>query len=276
MKAAKFDYKKANDLDGAVSALSSGDRDCKVLAGSQSLGPMMNLRLARPDRLVDIRALDDLKAVIRADDHLFVGALITHANIEDGALSDVTRGMMAHVAAGIAYRAVRNRGTIGGSLVHADPAGDWPTALRALGAHVVIDGPAGAREVAIDAFQLGAFTVALEENEIVRGVRVPCLSEAARWGYHKICRKPGEFAESIGAYVCDPESGIARLVLAATEDAPLQLDTAAAAIAQNDGAKFDLDAARIALTETGETFDPFKLQMHAVALHRAVAQAYGA
>jgi len=110
----------------------------------------------------------------------------------------------------------------------------------------------------------------------VRGVRVPALSGSARWGYHKICRKPGEFAESIGAYVCDPESGIARLVLAATEDAPLQLDTAAAAIAHNDGAKFDLDAARMALTETGETFDPFKLRMHAVALHRAVAQAYGA
>ena len=260
----------------ALSVLTAEDGDSKVLAGSQSLGPMMNLRLARPDRLIDIRALDALKAVTQAPDHLFVGALVTHAAIEDGILPDVTRGMIQHVAAGIAYRAVRNRGTIGGSLVHADPAGDWPAALRALGAQIVIDGPAGTREAAIDTFQLGAFTVALEEDEIVRGVRVPALSGSARWGYHKICRKPGEFAESIGAYVCDPESGIARLVLAATEDAPLQLDTAAAAIAQNDGAKFDLDAARMALTETGETFDPFKLRMHAVALHRAVAQAYGA
>lgn len=276
MKAAKFDYTKTNDVAEALSVLTAEDGDSKVLAGSQSLGPMMNLRLARPDRLIDIRALDALKAVTQAPDHLFVGALVTHAAIEDGILPDVTRGMIQHVAAGIAYRAVRNRGTIGGSLVHADPAGDWPAALRALGAQIVIDGPAGTREAAIDTFQLGAFTVALEEDEIVRGVRVPALSGSARWGYHKICRKPGEFAESIGAYVCDPESGIARLVLAATEDAPLQLDTAAAAIAQNDGAKFDLDAARMALTETGETFDPFKLQMHAVALHRAVAQAYGA
>ncbi len=276
MKAAKFDYTKTNDVAEALSVLTAEDGDSKVLAGSQSLGPMMNLRLARPDRLIDIRALDALKAVTQAPDHLFVGALVTHAAIEDGILPDVTRGMIQHVAAGIAYRAVRNRGTIGGSLVHADPAGDWPAALRALGAQIVIDGPAGTREAAIDTFQLGAFTVALEEDEIVRGVRVPALSGSARWGYHKICRKPGEFAESIGAYVCDPESGIARLVLAATEDAPLQLDTAAAAIAQNDGAKFDLDAARMALTETGETFDPFKLRMHAVALHRAVAQAYGA
>jgi len=276
MKAAKFDYTKTNDVAEVLSVLTAEDGDSKVLAGSQSLGPMMNLRLARPDRLIDIRALDALKAVTQAPDHLFVGALVTHAAIEDGILPDVTRGMMQHVAAGIAYRAVRNRGTIGGSLVHADPAGDWPAALRALGAQIVIDGPAGTREAAIDTFQLGAFTVALEEDEIVRGVHVPALSGSARWGYHKICRKPGEFAESIGAYVCDPESGIARLVLAATEDAPLQLDTAAAAIAHNDGAKFDLDAARMALTETGETFDPFKLRMHAVALHRAVAQAYGA
>ena len=276
MKAAKFDYTKTNDVAEALSVLTAEDGDSKVLAGSQSLGPMMNLRLARPDRLIDIRALDALKAVTQAPDHLFVGALVTHAAIEDGILPDVTRGMIQHVAAGIAYRAVRNRGTIGGSLVHADPAGDWPAALRALGAQIVIDGPAGTREAAIDTFQLGAFTVALEEDEIVRGVRLRALSGSARWGYHKICRKPGEFAESIGAYVCDPESGIARLILAATEDAPLQLDTAAAAIAQNDGAKFDLDAARMALTETGETFDPFKLRMHAVALHRAVAQAYGA
>ena len=276
MKAAKFDYTKTNDVAEVLSVLTAEDGDSKVLAGSQSLGPMMNMRLARPDRLIDIQALDALKAVTQAPDHLFVGALVTHAAIEDGILPDVTRGMMQHVAAGIAYRAVRNRGTIGGSLVHADPAGDWPAALRALGAQIVIDGPAGTREAAIDTFQLGAFTVALEEDEIVRGVHVPALSGSASWGYHKICRKPGEFAESIGAYVCDPESGIARLVLAATEDAPLQLDTAAAAIAHNDGAKFDLDAARMALTETGETFGPFKLRMHAVALHRAVAQAYGA
>ncbi len=276
MKAAKFDYKKTRDLAETLSVLATKDGDSRVLAGSQSLGPMMNLRLARPDRLIDIRALDALKVVTRAADHLFVGALVTHANIEDGTLPDVTRGMMKHVASGIAYRAVRNRGTIGGSLVHADPAGDWPAALRALGAQVVIDGQAGSREVSIDTFQLGAFTVALEENEIVRGVRVPFLSDAARWGYYKICRKPGEFAESIGAFVSDPPFGVARLVLGGTEGAPLQLESAATAIAQADGAGLDFEAARTALSETGESFDPFRMRMHALALHRAVAQAHGA
>ena len=276
MKAAKFDYKKTSDLAEAVTALTSIEGDSKVLAGSQSLGPMMNLRLARPDRLIDIRDLEPLKAVTQATDHLFVGALVTHANIEDGTLPDVTRGMMVHVAAGIAYRAVRNRGTIGGSLVHADPAGDWPAALRALGAHIVIDGPAGSREIGISAFQQSAFTVALEEDEIVRGVRLPILSDAARWGYYKICRKPGEFAESIGAYVYDPPSRVARLVLGGTEAAPLLLESAAATIAQTDGSRFDTEAASKTLIETGEAFDPFKLRMHAIALQRAVAQAYSA
>jgi carbon-monoxide dehydrogenase medium subunit len=276
MKPAKFDYIKSDDLAETLSALATGKGFNKVLAGSQSLGPMMNLRLAQPDRLIDIRALDALKKITQAADHLFIGALVTHANIEDGALPDVTKGMMVHVASGIAYRAVRNRGTIGGSIAHADPAGDWPAALLALGARVVVDGRDGARELAIADFQIDAFTVALEDDEIVRGVRVPILSDAARWGYYKIRRKPGEFAQSIGAFVCDPQSGEARLVLGATDGAPLRLDAAAAMIARANGTGFDIAAAGAALAETGETFEPFKTRMHALALHRAVAQAYKA
>ena len=274
MKPAKFDYKKPSDLAETISALAAGDGFNKVLAGSQSLGPMMNLRLAQPDRLIDIRGLDALKRVAQAADHLFVGALVTHAKIEDDVLPDVTRGMMVHVASGIAYRAVRNRGTIGGSIAHADPAGDWPAALLALGAQVVIDGPDGMRELALADFQIGAFTVALEADEVLRGVRVPILSDNARWGYHKICRKPGEFGESIGAFVCDPQSGVARLVLGATDGAPLRLNAIAATVARANGAGFHIGAARAALAETAETFEPFKARMHALALHRAVAQAY--
>ena len=274
MKSAKFDYEKLTDLAEAISALAAGGGYNKVLAGSQSLGPMMNLRLAQPDRLIDIRDLDALKEVAQASDHLFVGALVTHAMIEDDMLPDVTRGMMVHVASGIAYRAVRNRGTIGGSIAHADPAGDWPAALLALGAQVVIEGPHGTREMEIADFQIDAFTVALEADEVLRGVRIPILSNVARWGYHKICRKPGEFAESIGAFVCDSQSGVARLVLGAADGAPLQINAAASTIAKSKGAGFDVEAARGALAETGQTFEPFKARMHALALHRAVVRAY--
>ena len=181
MKPATFDYKKPADLTETLAVLVTEPGFNKILAGSQSLGPMMNLRLAQPDGLIDIRELDALKRVVQTADNLFIGAMVTHANIEDGALPDVTKGMMVHVASGIAYRAVRNRGTIGGSIAHADPAGDWPTALLALGAQVVIDGPDGRRELDISEFQIGPFTVALEDNEILCGVRVPNVGVITRY-----------------------------------------------------------------------------------------------
>ena len=274
MKPATFDYKKPADLTETLSVLVTEPGFNKILAGSQSLGPMMNLRLAQPDRLIDIRELDALKRVVQTADNLFIGAMVTHANIEDGALPDVTKGMMVHVASGIAYRAVRNRGTIGGSIAHADPAGDWPTALLALGAQVVIDGPDGTRELDISEFQIGPFTVALEDNEILCGVRVPNMSDAARWGYHKICRKPGEFAQSIGAFVSDPQLGIARLVLGATDGAPIELNNLASTISNSKGVGFGIEAARAALAETKGTFESFKERIHALTLHRAVTRAY--
>ena len=101
MKPATFDYKKPADLTETLSVLVTEPGFNKILAGSQSLGPMMNLRLAQPDRLIDIRELDALKRVVQTADNLFIGAMVTHANIEDGALPDVTKGMMVHVASGI-------------------------------------------------------------------------------------------------------------------------------------------------------------------------------
>ena len=244
------------------------------MAGNQSLGPMMNLRLAQPDCLIDIRELDTLKRVVQTADNLFIGALVTHANIEDGELPDVTKGMMLHVASGIAYRAIRNRGTIGGSVVHADPAGDWPTALLALGAEGGIDGPIGRRELGLSEFLIGPFTVALEDNEVLSGVRVPNLSETARWGYHKICRKPGEFAQSIGAFISDPQSDTARLVLGGTDSTPIEFNILASTISNSKGMEFGIEAAREALAETKGMFESFKERMHALALHRAVKCAY--
>ena len=275
MKSAKFDYAKTKDLYEALTALSDEELYVKVLAGSQSLGPMMNLRLVQPDRLIDIRGLEPLRKIERREDHLFIGALVTHAEIEDGRLPNTTDGMMAHVARGIGYRAVRNRGTIGGSIVHADPAADWPAALRALSAMVEIEGPKGVRLMAIDGFQLSAFTVALEENEIVVGIRIPLLSSTACWGYRKVSRKPGEFATSIGAFVHDPKTSAARLVLGATKGAPLELSNTAETVAASSGVGFDIDAACKAIIDSGEDFEPFELRIHAIALHRAVEDAFG-
>lgn len=268
MKPAKFDYARAGDLADAIRLLGSTDGFNKPLGGGMSLGPMMNLRLAQPDLVVEVRKLDALKAVTEEGGHLVVGAGITHAEIEDGKIPDTANGMMRFVAGQIAYRAVRNRGTVGGSIAHADPAADWPTALRALGAEVTIDGPDGARVVPLSEFQLAAFTVALEPADIVTALRIPRLSPGAKWGYYKICRKPGEFADSIGAVVHDPERGRTDVVLGATDGAPL--DVPALAEAVRAGTAVEIDDAKAALAAQGAVFDDYGNQIHAVALSRAI------
>ena len=120
MKPVAFDYEKPTDFAQAVSLLAASDGAGKIVAGGQSLGPMLNLRLAQPTLLVDVRAVERLREVKLTDDALVLGACTTHASIEDGLVPDVTRGFMQRVACDIAYRAVRNRGTIGGSLCHLD------------------------------------------------------------------------------------------------------------------------------------------------------------
>ena len=274
MKPAKFDYERPADLQGAIALLQGADGDGKLLAGGQTLVPMMNLRLAQPGLLVDIRRLEEIRRIEDEGDHLFLGAGITHAAIEDGAVPDPSNGMMPYVARAIAYRAVRNRGTVGGSVAHADPSGDWPTALLALGAEAHVVGPAGERSVALEEMFLGAFTTVLEPDEIIDGFRIPKLSRGARWAYYKVCRKPGEFADSIGAVVIDGDRSFASVVLGATDGAPIRFPALAERLAAEGGGDFSGDDARAALTEAGAEFDDFETQIHATALSRAVKRAF--
>ena len=143
MKAAAFAYERPTDLSAALDLMAKADGTTKIIAGGQSLGPMLNLRLVEPDLIIDISGLSELKSAERRGGELVIGACVTHSDIEDGRIPDVTRGAMQRVASAIAYRAVRNRGTIGGSLSHADPAADWVSALSALGARVTLRSVAG-------------------------------------------------------------------------------------------------------------------------------------
>ena len=228
MKAAAFAYQRPADLNAALALMANTDGMTKIIAGGQSLGPMLNLRLVEPDLIVDISGLSELKQAERRGDELVIGACITHGDIEDGRIPDVTRGAMQRVAGAIAYRAVRNRGTIGGSLSHADPAADWITALAALGAKVTLRSLTGARDLAIADFVTGALESALQPGEIVEAVRVPAMTPSAKWGYVKACRKTGEFAHAIAAVLIDPESAGARAVIGAVEAPPIVLGDAAA------------------------------------------------
>ncbi|MCC5812261.1 MAG: FAD binding domain-containing protein [Ectothiorhodospiraceae bacterium] len=222
MKPCAFDYEHIDELSRACAELQGGN--ARLVAGAQSLGPMLNLRLARPAALLDISRLPELRGFAESDDGLLVGAAVTHAEIEDGLLPDVTRGVLPRVARGIAYRAVRNRGTIGGSLAHADPAADWVSCLSALGGEVVLVGVDGGRRMRVRDFVVGAFHTALRAGELVAAVRVPRLAPGSRFGYFKACRKTGELAHAIGAVFVDSEGGTERVVMGATGGRPVVLE----------------------------------------------------
>ncbi|HEV3176075.1 MAG TPA: FAD binding domain-containing protein [Stellaceae bacterium] len=275
MKAAAFDYARPHDVGEALGLLAQAKGDAKVLAGGQSLGPMLNLRLARPGLLIDISRLDELRGIEDAGDAWRIGAAVTHSEIEDahGAL----RGgeMLVEVAAGIAYRAVRNRGTIGGSLAHADPAGDWPLALAALGADVVLRGPAGERSVPAATVITAAFTTEVRDDEIITAVVVPKLSGAARFGYFKFCRKTGEFPEASSAVAIDLEQDAARVYLGALSGPPQPLPELARRIAEGGHAAVTRAAAAEAVAAIA-SLDPIERRMHAGALLRALERAFAA
>jgi carbon-monoxide dehydrogenase medium subunit len=276
MKPVRFDYERPSDLKGAISLLREDGPVVKVLAGGQSLGPMLNLRLVRPELLVDVTRIADLKRVEEHADAIVIGACVTHADVEDGRVPDATRGALPGVARSIAYRAVRNRGTLGGSLVHADPAADWISALAAIGAEAVIVGPSARRTVPVDDLMLGVFEVSLEPFELLEAIRVPRLSPSARWGFYKVSRKTGEFAHAIGAILDDPDRGVCRAVIGAIDAKPIVLSDARRLFGGRQCAdlagSFQPSLADELLQRAGVA-DPIARQIHVVALRRAVIQA---
>ncbi|MGE0007298.1 MAG: xanthine dehydrogenase family protein subunit M [Parvibaculaceae bacterium] len=273
MKPAPFDYVRPETQAAAFEHLAAAGGEARPIGGGQSLGPMLNLRLARPGKLVDVSRLGDLR--VSRDDarHVEIGAAVTHAEIEDGRSPQPIEGMLRHVAAGIAYRAVRNKGTIGGSLCHADPAADWVSAMTVLDASIVVAGAAGRRrDIAMTEFMVGAYRTALEPGELVRAVRIPKYSGEARWGYYKICRKLGEFADAIGAVVADPARGYCRIVAGSTGAAPLVLDDLAPELARTAAMPAGTRIKDV-LGASGIAFDAVKLHQLTVAIQRSIAQA---
>jgi carbon-monoxide dehydrogenase medium subunit len=257
MKAAPFAYERPSDLKTAIGLMAESKGMARIMAGGQSLGPMLNLRLVQPHMIVDIAGLAELKQAERSGDELVIGACVTHGDIEDGRIPDVTRNAMRRVASAIAYRAVRNRGTIGGSLSHADPAADWVSALPALGASVRLRGIAGVRDLAVEDFITGALESALRPDELVEAVRVPIMRSSARWGYVKACRKPGEFAHAIAAVLIDPEAATARVAIGAIDARPIVLRDASSLfggrITGNFRREFNAGTADALLVKAGVT-----------------------
>ena len=263
MKPVAFDFSFAADAAAAATILVS-DTAAKPIAGGQSLGPMLNLRLARPQTLVDLSRAADMRGATDEGDAIVYGGAVTHAEIEDGVVPDPTPGWLSAVARRIAYRAVRNRGTIGGSLAHADPAADWVNVLTALGADAILVRGGEKRVVPLERFFTGPLATVLAGGEVITGVRVRKRSTAARWGYWKFCIKAGDFAKASAAVLVDPARGETRVLIGAIERPPALLPDPAAVV---EGRMAAADAVRQAAPHLDDTAHT----LHVTALRRALA-----
>ena len=190
----KFEYHAPTVLTEAIALLGRYGDEAKLLAGGQSLIPLMRFRLAEPAHLIDIGRIQGLAGVIERDGKLCIGALTREADLEQLPLIAARYPILAETAAVIADPLVRNRATIGGNLAHADPANDHPATMLALGAEVVAEGPGGRRTLAIDDFFVDTFTTALNPDEILVEIRVPAPLPRSGGAYLKLERKVGDFA----------------------------------------------------------------------------------
>jgi aerobic carbon-monoxide dehydrogenase medium subunit len=280
VKPASFDYVRPRTIAEALAAVSDGSTGARILAGGQSLVPMLNLRLSSATLLVDIRQISELRQATESVDTVIFGACVRHAEIEDGVVPDPAIGMMRHVARHLAYRAVRNRGTIGGSVALADPSADWLTVLHSLGATYRVEGPAGERTIATDGMFSGPYTTALASSDILTAIVVPKLTRGARWGYYKVIRKAGEYPVTIASVVIDPGRRLYSVVLGGNDREPLRLKLAADTLLEMRHWPADVEnrlrraiRADFAAADRGETFYQAKLAETAVL--RAANKAIG-
>jgi aerobic carbon-monoxide dehydrogenase medium subunit len=269
---AAFDYVRAGSAEEALSLLAEHGDEAKVLAGGHSLVPLMKLRLATPGVLVDVGRVDDLKYVRDQGDHVAIGALTRHRDVE---ISDVLREhvpILAHATSHVGDPQVRHRGTIGGSLAHGDPASDLPAVLLALGATLVAQGPDGTREIAADDFFQGFLETALGETELLTEIRVPKVTGAG-WSFQKFNRRAQDWA--IVGVACVRTNGHAGIGLVNMDSRPVHAAAAEAAIAS--GASVE-DAAAVADEGTEPAADlnasvEFRRHLARVLTRRALTEA---
>jgi carbon-monoxide dehydrogenase medium subunit len=221
---APFEYVAAQSAAHAIELLAEHGDDAKLLAGGHSLLPMMKLRLAQPEVLIDIGGLAELAGVTADGDELVVGATTRHADLAASELIRAEAPLLAYAAAQVGDPQIRHRGTIGGSLSHADPAADLPMALVALGGSVVLEGPGGSRTVAADDFFEGYFETALQPDEVLTAVRIP-RRPGVPWGYQKFVRRANDWA-IVGVAAVD-----GRIALANMGPRPLRAAAAEEALA---------------------------------------------
>ncbi|MET4290544.1 carbon-monoxide dehydrogenase medium subunit [Bradyrhizobium sp. LB8.2] len=273
MKPAPFAYHRATSIEDAIAQLNDEQMMARPLAGGQSLVPMLNLRLAPVQKLVDLSRIEALRRVDEQAGRIAYGALLPHAAFEDGRVPDGSNGLMRFIGGQIAYRAVRTRGTIGGALALADPAADWLTTVIALEGEVVLVGPRGRRRLAAADFVTGPYMTVLDQAELLESVVIGRRPRTERWGHYKVTRKTGEYADSMAIALFDPDSRKVRLVIGTVEGAPIVLTKTALEIGKGANEERLLAALRHELGESDRAFSPAKLQLHVTTALRAIRKA---
>lgn len=255
MKPAPFHYHRPRTLAQALALLAEHGADAKLIAGGQSLGPMMNMRLAQPAELVDLNALHDLDFFRIHENQIEIGALARHHALATSPLVRTHCPLLADAAQTIGHYAIRSRGTLGGSLAHADPAAQLPLVAATLGAEITLAGPRGERRLAASAFFVSLMTTALEPDEILVSVRFPKAAPGERQAYLQFSRRQGDFA--IVAVAATLNSNQLRLGLGGVEDKPVVLaELAARARGQQADAKWAAALATAARNAVNPTENP--------------------
>ncbi|MCW5747926.1 MAG: xanthine dehydrogenase family protein subunit M [Alphaproteobacteria bacterium] len=229
MKPPPFDYVVADSVEAAVALLGQSAGEAKIIAGGQSLVPMLNFRLLRPALLVDINAIAALSFVEDAGHEIRIGALTRHRQLETSPVIATHLPVIAEAMGHVAHLAIRNRGTIGGSLSHADPAAELPMLALLLDARLEIASGGGRRDVAAGDFFRGALSVALDDGELLTEIRIPKLPAATGWGFAEVARRHGDFALAAIATtltVADGTAVDARIAMTGVADRPLRATVA--------------------------------------------------
>jgi carbon-monoxide dehydrogenase medium subunit len=271
---AAFDYVRAGSAAEAIQLIGQYGDEAKFLAGGHSLVPAMKLRLAQPTVLVDIGRVSDLSYIRDGGDHIAIGALTRHMDVEKSPVLAEHVPLLAHAAGHVGDPQVRHRGTIGGSLAHADPASDLPATTLALGATYVAEGPNGTREIAAADFYQGYFTSALAPDEMLTEIRVPKMGGAG-WSFQKFNRRAQDWAiVGVAAWQRGSECGVGLVNMAST---PVLASSVAAAIA---GGASAAEAAEAAASEADPQADlnasvEYRVHLAKVLTRRALEAAAG-
>ncbi len=282
MYAAPFDYVRATSWSEAVAQLAAAGEDARVIAGGQSLVPMMMLRIAEPAVLVDVGGAAE-RTIERADGTLVVSALARHVDLEESAAARDACPMLAEAASRIGNVRVRHRGTIGGALAHGEPTAEWPCLAVALGATVRALGPSGERAIAADDLFVTHLTTSLEPGEVITRIEMPVLRPGQGSSFVELARRAGDFAMvEVAALVTlggDGRCTEARVVVGATADRPADLSATAAALhGERPGERLAGEVARAAADEvevgpSTHASAEYRREMVAVLVKRALLTA---